>query len=68
MLSAEFLTLFLSCLEAMNPISLVFLLTVMFTVLKGFEMNSTHAMHLQSYSLLGSLTCLGVTYSYLVLK
>ena len=68
MISANFLNLFIACLEAMDPISLMFVLTAMFAVLKGFEMVSSTAMTLNSSWLLRSLTCFGATDIYFVFK
>ena len=51
MLSANFLPLFLACLEAMDPISLEFFLVEMLTVLEVFNMVSRPAMHFQSFFL-----------------
>ena len=68
MISANFLTLLLACLEAMEPISLILVLSEMFTVLKEFDMFSSPVMNLKYYLLLGSLTCLGVTEISFVLK
>ena len=55
-------------MEAMDPVSLMFVLEVILTMLKGFEMVSRTDMPFQSSSLLGSLTCLGVTEISLVMK
>ena len=68
MLSANFITFFLVCIESMDPISLMFLFAEMFTFLKGFEMVSVPDMPLQSYLLLDNLTFLGVTESPFVLE
>ena len=68
MLSADFIPLFIYCHEAMDPISLMFVMTAMITVLKGFEMVSIPVRPFQSSSLIVILKCLGVTDSSLVLK
>ena len=52
----------------MDPISLRFVLVEMFTILKGFEMVSSPAIHFQYSLLLGRLTCLGMTESSFVLN
>ena len=68
MISANFLTFFLAFIEAMDPISLIFVFAEMFTVLKWFEMFYSPIMTLHYSSLLGILTFLGVTKSSFVLK
>ena len=67
-LSSHFLPFFLACLQAMDPISLMFALTVIFAILEGFDMDSSPTVHFQYSSLLGSLTCLGVAERYPFLK
>ena len=68
MLSADFLTFFISCMEAMYIISLVFILVLFFTVLKGFGVFYIPAVPLKFPSLPVILMCLGVTESSLLLK
>ena len=68
MLSANFIALFIACLEDMDPISLMFVLSEMFIILKGFDMVSSLAVTLQYSLLFGILACLGVTDIYLLLK
>ena len=48
MISAEFLNLFISCMEVLYLISMMFLLEDMFTIFKGFEMASSPDMTLQT--------------------
>ena len=61
MLSANFLSFFLACIEDKYPISMMFVLELMFIIFKGFEMISIPAMPFQSSYLLGGLMCLVVT-------
>ena len=68
MLSSDFLPFFISCLGDMELISLIFVLTEMFTVLKGYYMVSSPAMIYQCYLFLGVSMCLGETDISLVLK
>ena len=61
-------TFLFACLEATEPISLVFIFSEMFTVLKGLEMFSSLAMPERSSLLLGIMTFFGVTVIFSVLK
>ena len=54
MLISDFLPFFISCLKAMDPIFLVFLLAAMFTLFKVFDMVSIPDMPLRCFLLLGS--------------
>ena len=55
-------------LEATEPISLMFMFSEMFTVLKGLGMFSSPDMPVRSSSLLLILACFGVTVGYSILK
>ena len=55
-------------LGAMEPISIIFVSSTIFTNLKGFKIVSGTAMNLQSYSSLGSLVWLDVKERYALLK
>ena len=68
MLNSDFITLFFAYLEAIDPISLVVVSSVLFTILTGLDIVSRHDIPLQSSSFFISLTCLGVTESSLVLN
>ena len=68
MISAEFIPLFIDFHEAIYPISLIFVMKAMLTVLKGFEMFYIPDRNLQFSSLIVILKCLGVTDSSLALK
>ena len=57
-----------ACLEAKDPISLMFTFGEMFTVLKGSEIFSSPDIPARYSSFLGSLTCFGVMVRYSVLK
>ena len=59
---------FFACLEATNPISLIFTFAEMFTVLKGLDMFYGPAMHVRYYSLQGSLKHFVITVRSSVLK
>ena len=61
MLSTDFLPFFLAFMKAMDPISLMFVLIVMFIVLRVFNMFCIPSIPLQSSSLIGGSICLGVT-------
>ena len=67
-LKADFLPLFFSCLEAREPISLVFLYSALFTTLKLLDMVSIPAIHLQPSLFPGILVCLGETVRSSMLK
>ena len=67
-ISSYFIPFFFVCIEDIDLIYLVFVKAAMLTILKGLEKIFIPDMPLKSYSLLGSLTCLGVTTSSFVLK
>ena len=68
MLNSDFLPLFFACLEAMDPISMMFFSYFMFTHLKGLDIVYRPTIPLHSSLFLISLSCLGVTEISLVLK
>ena len=68
MLRDDFLPFFIACLEALYLISIMFVLIVVFAILKVTVMVSSLAMPLQYFLLFGTLTCLGLTKISLVLK
>ena len=68
MLNLDFLPLYFACLEAMDPMSLIFASFMIFTIKKGSEIDSSPDFPFHSSLLLGSLTCFGVTDSSSVLK
>ena len=59
---------FFAYLDTTEPISLMFVLTEIFTILKGLDMISIPYMPLRSSSLHVSLTCLGVSVNSAVLN
>ena len=61
LLRSDFLFLAMACLEAIDPISVILVRSVMLTILKGLEIFSRPSITQESLSFLGSLTCFGVT-------
>ena len=61
MLRANFLFLTLACMEAIDPISVILGIYIMFTILKGLEIFSRPSITHESLSFFVSLTCFGVT-------
>ena len=68
LLSTTFPPLLFACLVATEPISLMFVLAEMLTILKGLEICFSPAIPVHSYLSLSSLTYLMVTVSSFVLK
>ena len=68
LISADFPPFFFVYLGATYLISLMFMLTDMFTILKGLEILSSPTVPVKSYLLLGRLMCFGVTVRSYVLN
>ena len=60
-LRSDFLFLDLAFLEVIYPISVILGRSIMFTILKGLEINSRPYIPQESLSSFGSLACFGVT-------
>ena len=61
MLRDEFLFLALACLEEIDSISVILVISIMFTILKGLEIFSRPYIPQESLSFFSCLTCFGVT-------
>ena len=61
-------TFLFACLEATEPISLMFIFSDIYTFLKGLDIFSSPTMHVRYSSLLVSMTFFGVTVRFSVYK
>ena len=68
LLRAEFLSLALTCLEAIDPISVILGRSIMFTILEGLKIFSRPSILQEYLSSFGGLTCFGVTVKFFMSK
>ena len=61
LLISDLLFLALACIKAIDPISVILGISIMFTILKGLEISYRPSIPQKSLSFFGSLTCFGVT-------
>ena len=68
LLRSDLLFLALACIKAIDPISVILRISIMFTILNGLEILSRPSITHESLSFFGTLKCFGVNSKLFMLK